>query len=293
MSRRRNQIFNESLRDNMSDYLNFENRLIDMAVARFKIEGLPEEIDQRFMIKKLILDNRILFFNDEVVGYIAYPFISADGKLDVYNRPTRRLVVCPNGYKRSDLTDSNSVILYGSMSSTPLFPIIKSYAKKLYNISRSIDVNANAQKTPIFIACDENERLALENLYLQYEGNSPVIKGTKNFDVKNAFSVLKTDAPYVADKLYDLQSKIWNEYLTFLGISNMVEKKERLITDEVQRTMGGVIVARNNYVNSLRDGLDKCNKLFGLNMKLKFAEDEEISAEIIRANNGMGVGLNE
>lgn len=291
MSRKyRNREFNESLRNNQRDFHNFRNRLIDLAVGRFRIEGLPEEIYEPYMIKTLIADNRILFFKDEDLDqFIAYQFFNSTGKLDIYNRPITRGVQCPNGYKRFDLDESNSVIIYGSMSSTPIINIIEQYAYKLYNISRTIDVNVNAQKTPILLACNENERLTLLNAYADYEGNQPVIKGSKDFNLQDAFQVLNTGAPFVADKLYQLQSNLWNEYLTFLGVSNMTEKKERLITDEVQRTMGGVIVARNNYINAINRSLEDCNKMFGLDMQVKFAEDEEISADIIRANTGMGV----
>ncbi|MDO5811326.1 MAG: hypothetical protein Q4Q37_09535, partial [Methanobrevibacter sp.] len=103
------------------------------------------------------------------------------------------------------------------------------FAKKLYNIDRAIDVNANAQKTPILLLCEENQRLSYINLYKEYDGNAPVIKGTTGLDLEG-FQVLKTDAPYVADKLYELKTNIWNEALTYLGITNITySKKERMI----------------------------------------------------------------
>lgn len=53
------------------------------------------------------------------------------------------------------------------------------FAKRLYNLDRAIDVNANAQKTPVVIKCTQEERLTLMNLYKQWEGNEPMISAIR------------------------------------------------------------------------------------------------------------------
>ena len=55
------------------------------------------------------------------------------------------------------------------------------FAQKLYNVSRAIDVNINAQKTPLMIVCDEKQKLTMKNVYMQYEGNEPFIFANKLF----------------------------------------------------------------------------------------------------------------
>ena len=150
---------------------------------------------------------------------------------------------------------------------------VQMFAKRLYNLDRAIDVNANAQKTPILLLCDESEKLTLENIYKEYDGNKPVIKGIKGLN-PNALQVLKTDAPYVADKLYTLKTQIWNEALTYLGISNInITKKERLITDEVTRNQGGTIASRYSRLQARRDACEQINKMFGLEIWCDYRED--------------------
>ena len=111
------------------------------------------------------------------------------------------------------------------------------------------------------------------NLYKEYDGNTPVIKGTKGLDL-NGFTVLKTDAPYVADKLYQLKTEIWNEALTYLGISNVnTTKKERLVTDEVIRNMGGTIASRYSRLEMRRQACEKINDMFGLEITCNYRSD--------------------
>ena len=108
---------------------------------------------------------------------------------------------------------------------------------------------------------------------MQWDGNEPVIFGDKQLDTNN-FSVLKTDAPYIADKIYQLKTQYWNECLTRLGISNVnIQKKERLISDEVTRAMGGVIASRYSRLEMRRQAADAINKMFGLNIEVDYRDD--------------------
>ena len=85
---------------------------------------------------------------------------------------------------------------------------------------------------------------------------------------------LRTDAPYVADKIQSLKTELWNEALTYLGISNIsFQKKERMISDEVLRNQGGTIASRYSRLNARRKAADEINKMFGLNIEVDFRED--------------------
>ena len=87
-------------------------------------------------------------------------------------------------------------------------------------------------------------------------------------------SVVNTQAPYVADKIYDLKTKFWNEMLTFKGISNLnVQKKERLISDEVARSQGGTIASRYSGLMMRQQACKQINKMFKLNVWCEFRED--------------------
>ena len=144
---------------------------------------------------------------------------------------------------------------------------------QLYDLDTSLIVNAKAQKTPIMISCDENQRLSLKNAYMQFEGNMPVIYTNKNLN-PNSISVMKTDAPYVADKLNELKREIWSEALTFLGINNVnVNKKERLITNEVENNQGSIVSSRFSRLEQRRQAVKRINKMYGLNIEVNFREN--------------------
>lgn len=278
MTRRKNRQFWESGILNNATFRQYYNRLVELSISMFEWKNLPDTIDPRFLELTLFTDGQAVFFEDEVMGFLCLQNILG-GQFDVYRIPVDRRAYAVNGYqKRLDNTDS--VIIWNNYLHTNSMLDVRMFAKRLYNLDRAIDINANAQKTPILLLCDESERLSLENIYMQYDGNMPVIKAQKSLN-PNAFTVLNTDAPYVADKLYQLKTQIWNEALTYLGISNInITKKERLITDEVTRNQGGTIASRYSRLQSRREACKKINDMFGLDIWCDYREDfQEIDTE--------------
>lgn len=274
MSRRNkgNGLFGESAVMNNATYTQYFNRLVELSVSMFEWQGLPETVDPRYLELHLFQNGSVVYFRDEVMGDLCLDCI-ANGQFDVYGNPiSRRAYSSYNQYQKT-LNESDSVIIWNNYLRQSTVLDVKMFAKRLYNLDRIIDVNANAQKTPVLVQGTEKQRLTLLNLYKEFEGNAPFIFGDKNLDL-NALKVLKTDAPYVCDKLYQLKTQIWNEALTYLGISNInIQKKERLISDEVTRNQGGTIASRYSRLESRRQAVEKINAMFGTNIKVNYRED--------------------
>lgn len=286
---RRNKAPWESAYMNNRTYLQYYNRLMELAISMFDWKNLPETVDPRFLELTLFSNGSAIFFRDEVLGDLCLQ-VMLGGQLDVYRVPKQRRAYATNGYNRQ-LDESDSVIIWNNYLRTNSMLDVEMFAKRLYNLDRAIDVNANAQKTPVIILCDEEERLTMKNLYMQYEGNEPFIFGDKSLN-PNAIKAIRTDAPYVADKLYDLKTRIWNEALTYLGISNVnFAKKERMISDEVIRQQGGTIASRYSRLEARREAVDKINKMFGLNIEVNYREDYREADDEIMLVGSTGEGL--
>ena len=253
MPRRRNRTyFDESALNNNRNYIHYFNRLLELSISMFEWKNLPDTVDDRFLEYTLFM--RI---------------------------PIRRRAYAVNGYQR-ELTDKDSVLIYNNEIRTNSVELVRIFAHRLWDFDCIIGINARAQKTPVLVQGTEQQRLTLLNLYKEFDGNAPVIFGDKNLDI-NALKAIKTDAPYVGDKLYQLKTQYWNEALTYLGISNVTfQKKERLISDEVMRQQGGTIASRYSRLNSRRRAAEEINRMFGLNIEVDFREDfREMDDEVM------------
>lgn len=257
---------------NGATYVQYYNRLMELSMSMFEWKNLPDTVDERYLELGLFSSGCMVFFKDDVIGELALN-MTYQGGFDIYGEPTRRRAYSRYNQFQTTLDKDSSVIIWNNMLRTNSALDVQMFAYRLYNLDRIVDINANAQKTPVLITCDEKQKLTMKNLYMQYEGNYPVIFGDSNLDIKS-LSVLKTDAPFVSDKIYDLKVKIWNEALTYLGISNInTTKKERMITDEVIRNQGGTIASRYSRLESRRRAVKKINKMFGLNITVDYRED--------------------
>lgn len=264
----------EAFLQNQRTYLQYVNRLTELSISMFDWQNLPDTIDARFLELALFNDGMAVFFKDEVMGYLGLQ-VMIGGALDVYRIPITRTAFAQNGYQMK-LDQSNSVIIFNNMLHTNSILDVQEMSKRLYEIQRTIDVNVIQQKTPKIITCTENQRLVMKNLYAQYMGNEPFIFGDKNLDL-SGIKTFDTTSPYVADKLYDLKTQYWNEALTYLGISNVnTVKKERMITDEVQRNLGGTIASRYSRLFMRQRACEQINKMFGLNISVDYREDMQV-----------------
>ena len=271
MPRVKNRQFWESATMNNYTFMQYYYRLTELSISMFEWVNLPETLDPRFLELVLFSDGMCVFFEDETLGYLALRTMIG-GRLNVYQIPEMRTAYASNGYNRQ-LDGTNSVIIFNNLLHTNSLLDVEQFAKRLYELDRIVDVNTKAQKTPILISCNETQRLTMKNLYKQYDGNEPYIFGDKTIN-SDALKVLRTDAPYIADKIYTLKTQIWNEALTYLGISNInITKKERLITDEVTRNQGGVIASRYSRLEARRQACEQINKMFGLNISCNYRED--------------------
>ena len=269
--------FWQSASFNNATFMQYYNRLVELAISMFDWKNLPETIDPRFLELALFGDGMAVFFEDKEIGYLALR-TTIGGRLNLYNIPTDRRAYASNGYNMP-LTQDNSVIIWNNLMHTNSVLEVSNFSKRLWDLDRTIDVNAKAQKTPILIRCDESQRLTLKNLYKQYTGNEAVIYGDKGLSAR-PIEVLTTGAPYVCDKLYELKTQIWNEALTYLGISNVsYQKKERLLQDEVQRNLGGTIASRYSRLEARRQAAEEINRMFGLNIEVDFREDFTLAVD--------------
>lgn len=257
---------------NRATYNNYLLRLEELAINTFEWVNLPPEIDKRFLELTLFSTGMAVFYWEDIAEQFVALTTMIEGPLDIYQVPKKRRAYAVNGYN-CPLTDKNSVLIFNNYLREPSFPTIEIYAEKLFKLQQAIDINLDQMKTPTLITCDENQRQTLKNLYQQYSGGEPVIFGSKNLDI-SGISVLKTDAPFLADKLQDQKQKVWNEALAYLGIeTSNTEKSERLITDEVSANLGYTHAQRFTRLNMRRLACEQINKMFNLNVWVNFRSD--------------------
>lgn len=267
-------------------FLDFYKRLRLLALSVFKWENLPESMNERFLEKCLYYQGIACFVHDEKLGFLNLRCLPSE-QLNVYEEALKYTAFSINYNKTFDR--DNIVLVRNNYEQLPTDTTIQLFARRLFEAERTTDVNIKAQKTPVLIKCPEKQRLTLKNLYSQYDGNSPFIFGDKDLDVSE-FTVLNTNAPFVADKLAEYKRNIWNEALTFLGINNVeTEKNERLVTDEVNANNNMIQLAAETMLLTRKQAAEEFNKKYGFNVSVSVRSFKELTDNFNEkevANNG-------
>lgn len=275
-----------SLMINDKTYIDYLDRFRMLATSLFTWKGLDDVAGNgasRFLEQSLYDYGRACFVKDPELGFLALRVNPSD-KLNIYELPIR-VMAWSIGYEKH-FNFNDIVYIMNNEIQKPTFESLQLFAYRLYETERTIDINLHAQKTPVLIEGDTKTILTLKNVYMQYSGNVPFIFGNKQFDISNKLNVLKTDAPFVIDKLDIHKHQIFNDALTVMGIDNAnTDKKERLITNEVESNNELITYYLNCWYKTRKKACDEINKKFGLNIKI------ELNKEIIELLNDTENGI--
>lgn len=250
----------------------FFYKYYNIAVSRFEWVNLPKEIEPFFIEDVMFWRGKGLMIKDPVINKYAFMRCNLTGLIDIYNIPEDRFAFASTGYFEEYGKD-DSVILWDTPLTMPKFYTIKFYAKQMANLWQTKDINIYAQRTPLVVAMSQENRLSYENVINKYNQYIPTIKVDDYMNL-DKLKVLKTEAPYLVDKLEHEMTVLESRLFTELGIeNNPVEKKERLITDEVQGNSGATEMYRQSCLCTRERFCKQCNALWGLDISVRFRSE--------------------
>lgn len=259
---------------NALTYHDIYKQLSLLAKNIFEWINLPDTVNERFLERILFEEGKIVFFKDDKFGYVITKCNNKTA-LNFYEEPTKvTTVAVGENYINKTLDADQCVIIRNNCDEIPTRYAVRLYTQRITDAQRTIDVNINQQKTPLIILCDDTQRLTLINLFKKYNGNEPFIFADKSLrDTLDKIKTVDTKAPYLADKLMKYKHDIWNEFYTYIGINNVnSDKRERLITDEVNANNEQIEYSALIMLNERKRACKLINKMFGLNIDVKIRD---------------------
>ena len=268
--------------------LSYQTALLDIMnlyMSVFQWDGLPKGVSARQLEYWLMTGGIVAFVYDATLSEVqpdeapeGYAVLRCylNGEINIYDLPDRRnlysMVSAVNG---STIDPENSVLIWDSTLRALPLPLISYYARRLSNIDRTIDVNVANQKTTKVVRGTQKQLLSLQNAMNQQQGNQ-VIRwedASSGIEGENpvAYDVI---APYVSDKLQILKRQLKSEVLTFCGVDNTYgDKRERLITGEVEQGAGDVNAHKIARLAPRRAACEEIAEKFGLDVTVRVASD--------------------
>lgn len=266
-----NSDFEDAILLNSQTYVDYLERMKKIALSMFEWVNLPDTMNSRYLEMCLYYKGQAALLYDEDYGFINTQAADS-GYINIYGLPTKINCYSYSYNKMRELYVPNTnlpaeeecILVMNNYQRVPTAATISLYAERLCEAQRACDTNVKAQKTPILLLTDKNQELTLRNMYAQYDGNAPVIFGDRNLLADRPIDSINTNAEFVANDIREYMQGIWNDFLCFIGINNLSEKKERLITTEANTNNELVNLNMQSYLIPRKQACKEFNDKFGL-----------------------------
>ena len=266
------------------------NKYKMLSLNMFRWEGLPQTIESRHIENSLFNYGLCLIVNDDDLGFISVP-CNYGAYMNVNNVPTEVITCGFNYIKTFDYIrkDKNKCqLILNNDLAIGNEQYIFDYAQRMFEVENCIRVNINQQKFPWFVNTTPNNKKTMEVMFEKVLNGEPYILGSK--DQIGNVEVLTLNTPYIADKLNEYKYELEREVLSFHGLNNNFEKKERLLVDEVNSNND--FIDRNVELMYRQRQLAcvSLNKKFGWNVKVinlneETKENQKLKLEDMEDNN--------
>lgn len=278
------------------------------ALARYDIEGLPETCDIRVVKESLLFHGSVCFFEKE--GNILALPCAPDSDLTLNGDIKTGYVYGRNGYnqkvglyikgadeapileKTYSLSKSNpkGVFVRENEMRYPFVNYALSYAMRMSDTMRALDVVRENIKQPFVVVCEESLINTVKKYFEDKKANVDKIVSSGIFP---ADKISITEIPVLPESIKtctDLIEWYTNRYDQLCGFYNNAnpDKKERLLVDEVNANNDSTDKLMQHTIDYLQSELDFVNKIFGLSLEVKKGESEDENIQPVDNNTRSG-----
>ena len=262
-----------------TDLVNFYKRyLLEKVQAVFEW-SLPPGWNRDYFERVLYCNGYISIINTDKFGVI--PQNCGLYGYDVFYQPTNVTIANPllSGILRPRI-GTQCALIKMQPDYKGICDVITYYADMLAMCAEAASINIqNSKIATVFFAGDKAQAETYKKMYDQLSAGNPISVidrslrenntgwETFNRDVKNSY--------ILTDLLADMR-KIEMQFDTLIGLPNAnTDKRERLITAEVESNSQEVASLRTIWLNTMRDGVEVARKLFGIDIAVKFRWEGE------------------
>ena len=151
---------------------------------------------------------------------------------------------------------------------TGVYDIVSLYANRLSLTEETLATNIqNSKLAYLFIGENNQDVESFKKLYDQIQAGQPAAFTAKDFrtpDGKEKITFLSNNlqANYIADKLNDSMQNYMHDFDSIMGIPNVSEKRERLLTNEVDKNNVESQVLIDLIIETYNKSVDDVLKLY-------------------------------
>ena len=248
-----------------------------------------EQLNGDFIERLLFYKGRCAVVNDKSKGLIVCDFRTVDGQSNIFGYPTKIQALDIFDYNKviGEYESDNFVIIPNNKLWYPTNITVLKYAIDISNIADAMNLNVESQKLPIILQSpDDKAKLSMEQIADKIETGERYIFAKSDFNIQNAVQSLNINAPFIADRLQDLQQRKIAELLTAIGINNQnINKESGVTTDEVNSNNTLIKLNFDSMLIPRQEACNEIKKKFNINT---WCDVKDVNTSLYDAEGGSG-----
>lgn len=266
------------------DFLRWIRDIINTKITMFQYENLPEDsgLTSEIMERALMFNNFLCGYQDSTLGFIICRW-RPDSDYDLYWKPITVSLSTISGRIIKQKVPYKDIVLFrdNPMDIIP-FLTLNAWITKIREKEMTLDNIFTWLSLPAVFSGDKDQITSLKQVAKKAELRTPFAFAAKNF--KDHLEQFDIKLPVELADVYDIMKKYRGLTFASMGIYEVDEKRERIVTSEIQ--------AQNDYVDFVYTGMynertrfvNEVNERYGLNIKLResYVENQKDNIDLQR-----------
>lgn len=245
--------------------------------------NLPPSMNAEFLEWCLFWQGKACCIKDDINNELLNLQYTDESPPNIYNLPTK--INAFSNYFHKTVSKDNFVICRNDINYTPSFLIAKYFSDKIADIETTVNMNIYAQRVSSVFSGSKEQQLSMVNAFNKFNAGTPFIFVDDDFMENIKLTNIRSETPYICDKLYELKRNYFNEFFEFIGVNTAIEKQERLLVDEVNSNNQFINLNFNTMLKQREKFCEEVNKKWGVEISVKPA----INSKILKIDKGENI----
>ena len=264
----------------------YMNKYYALFMNNFKMSDNIDYQQKDYILRKFWGDGTIACFklketegsSEHPQGLLVFCPYAPNG-WNIYDYPISVNLINTKGVKfiptQAQIVDEEAVIGWCQRNKKSVKTMVEYYIQKIVNIEIVIDINLKAHKMPFLIGCEKEDTKTIQDLLVLLENDEPNLFAS--MEMVDKIKALVSGAPFIIDKLYNLKQALENELREYLGLDNLGgnEKKEHLITSEVEANNEVIEASKNCFIDCAKEFFDRIKSVLGVDVWIEINKNED------------------
>lgn len=248
------------------EWLRWVKDIINTSVTMFSWELDPKyELTSEIIEKSLMFNNFLCFADVPGVGFGLYRW-RCGSQFNRYWKPEKVGLMTLTGKNVAwDYPYNKIVLLRDNPMDIIPFLTLNDWISKIIDKERTLDSIFAWISLPIILAGDKEQTTMLKNVMKKSLTREPFLVASKGF--KDHIESFDIKLPVELQDVYDIMKKYRGLALASMGIYEVDEKRERIVTSEIQAQNDYVDMVYTGKVNERKRACEECKRMFGVEIR--------------------------